>query len=191
MSSAAQTSQSVKTLPATGDYAVRLMRALAPHIDQLAAVVGETRSSTGVFSVNAQLMNIQTALAEARHAIETSIPRTMLQEGGAHPYFVAIGQRSQGDWIRDTYWLVSSLSELVRSKLYAVDTNPSELRSKVLHRDSVDDISIPRLLRAAAKSYLYTNLYLGVPNQRALYGIKTDFATGSLRRFLANSSVAV
>lgn len=191
MSSAAQTSQSVKTVPATSDYAVALMRALAPHIDQLASCVGETRPSTELFSVNSQLMGIQSALAEAKLAIETSIPRTMLSEGGAHPYFVAIAQRNQGEWIRDTYRLVSSLGEMVRSKLYAGDTNSSELRSAVLYRDSASEISIPRLLRAAAKSYLYTNLYLGVPHQRALYGIKTDFATGSLRRFLANSSVAV
>ena len=191
MNSAAQTFQSVKRLPATGEYAATVMRTLAPFIDRLALCVGASDPATDLFSVNNQLMNIQATLAEAKRAIEANLPATMLSEGGSHPYFVAISQRSQGEWIRDTYRLIASLGESIRVKLYAKDGDSLRLRSEMINTDSREELSLPRLLRAVAKSYPYTDLYLGVPSQRALYGIKTDFGAGSLRRFLANSSLAV
>lgn len=164
------------------------MRALAPSIDALAKTFLDGTNSRETVSVNRQLMNLQSLLAQAARQLTAAVPKEVLDQGQLHEDFVTHNVRPQGAWIVGTLSLLSSLEVKIRNQMYANPFNNAQLRDEVFTTDNMTETSLPRLLRAFTKSYFHTNLYLGVPADRAQLGVTIDFAQAGLRRFLANST---
>lgn len=194
MSSAVQTS-----LPVTGTthrprvdatYALETMRALAPAIDRLAAHVihGSTPSSS--VAAATQMFQIQEALADGLAAIKGSIPEQMLSAGGEHVFFVSTTQRPQGRWIKDTYTLLRGIENRIRDGLREQEEVASLCR-ELLSEDSPKALSLPRLMRACAKSSFFTGRYLNSAAHRAELGIVTDFSARQLRPYISNPTNVV
>jgi hypothetical protein len=62
------------------------------------------------------------------------------------------------------------------------------LRNELFTVDSPKALSLPRLMRAFAKSASFTSLHLNSPTHRATLGIASDFSKPNLNRYLANYS---
>lgn len=194
MSSAVQTSS-----PVTGTthrprvdatYALDTMRALAPVIDRLAAHLIQGSNSSSPVAAPLQMFQIQEALADGLAAIKGSIPEQMLSEGGDHVFFVSTTQRPQGRWIKDTYALLRGIEDRIRDGLRDQE-DVASLCGMLLSEDSPKALSLPRLMRACAKSSFFTGRYLNSAAHRAELGITTDFAVRRLTPYLSNSSNVV
>jgi hypothetical protein len=133
-------------------------------------------------------MNLQSQLAQAARQLAAAVPQAVIEQGDLHEDFITHNVRSQGSWIAGTFKVISSLEVKIRDQMYANPFNNVQLRDEVFTTDSMAETSLPRVLRAFTKSYFHTNLYLGVPTDRAQLGVKIDFAQPGLRRFLANST---
>lgn len=188
MSSAVQQTRPVNHSATHPQHAMAVMRALAPSIDALAKTFLEGTDSREPVSVNRQLMNLQSQLAQAAQQLRASVPKEVVEQGDLHEDFIKHSNRAQGSWIVGTLTLLSSLEIKIRDQMYANPFNNAQLRDEVFTTDNMSDTSLPRVLRAFTKSYFHTNLYLGVPADRAQLGVTVDFAQRGLRRFLANST---
>ena len=191
MSSAVQTSPSVTGVArqphVDATYAIEMTRALGPVIDKLAAHILKGPQSSSPIAAPAQIMEIQQAIAEGRAAVKAQIPEQMLREGGDHIYFVSTTQRPQGSWIKDTYALLADIEDRIRLG-YRNQQGPVSLCDELLSDDSAKALSLPRLMRAFAKSSFFTSLYLNSAADRSELGITTDFSERQLRPFLSNST---
>ena len=188
MSSAVQQTRPVIHSATQPQHAMAVMRALAPSIDALATTFLEGANSRETVSVNRQLMDLQSQLAQAARQLKAAVPVDVLEKGDLHQDFMQNSNRPQGSWIVGTLNLLSSLEVKIRDQMYANPFNNPELRDEVFTTDNMSDTSLPRVLRAFTKSYFHTNLYLGVPADRAQIGVTVDFTQPGLRRFLANST---
>lgn len=192
MSSAVQTSSAttVSRQPhADATYALDTVLALAPTIDKLAAHLLQGTNSSSLFAAPSQIMEIQQAVADGRAALKARIPDMMLSEGGDHIYFVSTSQRSQGDWIKDTYALLSNIQDRIRLG-YRKQEDPISLCNELLSNDPAKLTSLPSLMRAVVESSSFTSLDLNVAAHRARLGITTDFSAQEMRRYLTNNSTA-
>jgi hypothetical protein len=193
MSSAVQTSSGTGAsrqarLDAT--YAREMMCALAPTIDKLSACLIQGTHDSSPIAAAAQIMDLQRTLADGRTAVETCVPEQMLREGGDNIYFISTTQRPQGSWIKDTYALLANLEDRIRL-FYRQQEDPITFRNELLSCDTAGVTSLPRLMRAFAKSSFFTSLHLNSPGHRSSLGITADLSARALRQYLTNNTNVV
>ena len=170
------TIQKVEIAPS---HATAVMKAIAPSVDALATAFLKgvpAESKRQVVEATATLIDIQTSLAAAERILKISINPTLLTSS----------QGGEAGWVRDTYSLIRETHEHLRSTIYQPDAKPVELLCTLITTDTGSGLSLPRLLRAFAKSSFYSHLYLGVPSHREELSIETAFNQPGLSKFLAN-----
>jgi hypothetical protein len=133
-------------------------------------------SKRQLVEATATLIDIQTSLAAAERIMKISIDPTLL----------ASSQGGEAGWVGDIYNLIRETHEHLRSTIYHPEAKPLELLCTLITTDTGSGLSLPRLLRAFAKSSFYSHLYLGVPSHREALSIETAFNQPGLSKFLAN-----
>lgn len=191
MSSAVHTNSSSSTASRQAridaPYALEMMRTIAPSIDTVVNRLLQGANCSKTITAAEQLMAIQQTLAQAKVALKAAIPARILSEGSDHIHFVSAMQRPQGSWIKDTYTLIGALEEKIRQG-YRDQIDPVALRNDIVTNDGRDATSLPRLVRAFAKSAFFTGLHLSAGGHCVSVGIKADLSAQSLRHLLTNNT---
>lgn len=170
------------------------MRSIAPTVDAIAETYREgipTSSNKQKFEAFKLLIDTQTALAAAERIMRITIDPNVLKGSVENQSFQTQSDRGERAWVRETYTLISGLHQLLRENTYKADTDPIKLLTSLVTTDTARSLSLPRLLRAFAKSSHFTHLFLGVPSHRQQMSIESSFNDKSLSRFLAYSTTAV